>query len=161
MIEPAGLHLRFRDDAATSGSSEPPDVAAFVRAPSTRAPREEFAVLPGSRAVDAGEPIVVFLQQAEFGIPAPGYDASLPDLESWSVQATKFGWIATVAPPARGPGPWRAARAMERAVAGARAPFDLTTGPLLRVELLEEAAQIAKDFANHSRRIIVDARPAP
>ena len=110
MIEPAGLHLRFRDDAATSGSSEPPDVAAFVRAPSTRAPREEFAVLPGSRAVDAGEPIVVFLQQAEFGIPAPGYDASLPDLESWSVQATKFGWIATVAPPARGPGPWRAAR---------------------------------------------------
>jgi amino acid adenylation domain-containing protein len=33
----------------------------------------------------------------------------------------------------------REARAMERAVAGARAPFDLTTGPLLRVELLRLA----------------------
>ncbi|MFO0759934.1 MAG: amino acid adenylation domain-containing protein [Byssovorax sp.] len=33
----------------------------------------------------------------------------------------------------------REARAMERAVSGARAPFDLATGPLLRVELLRIA----------------------
>lgn len=125
VLEPAALHLRFRDDAETSDSlaalaeSGPPDVAAFLRGASTSADLpdeelgEELGVLPGTRTIDPSGPLVLFLQHPEFGIPAPGYDQSLPDLDCWSVRPTTFGWIATVSPPRpddRRPGPRRAAQ---------------------------------------------------
>lgn len=101
-IEPAALHLRCRDAAVTP---EPPDVAAFLRSQAPpAAPRpDDLGVIPGTRPVDPDGPIVVFLRQPEFGIPAPGYDHSLPDLADWSVRPTNFGWIATVQPANRGP----------------------------------------------------------
>jgi hypothetical protein len=101
-MEPAAFHLRFRDDAATT---EPPDVAAFLRssAPPEHPRPDDLGVIPGTRPADPDGPLVIFLQQPEFGIPAPGYDHSLPDLEAWSVRPTTFGWIATVQPANRGP----------------------------------------------------------
>ncbi|MBA3545932.1 MAG: hypothetical protein H0T76_05590 [Nannocystis sp.] len=115
VLEPAALHLRFRDDTATSESLAPPDVGAFLRSstpaagppspPPSRPPshlEEELGVLPGTRPADPDGPLVIFLQHPEFGIPAPGYDHSLPDLECWSVRPTTFGWIASVPPPIRG-----------------------------------------------------------
>jgi len=105
VIEPAALHLRFRDDA-TSEPLAPPDVGAFLPSRAAAAappPREELGVLPGTRPADPDCPLVIFLQHPEFGIPAPGYDHSLPDLECWNVRPTTFGWIATVPPPTRGP----------------------------------------------------------
>ncbi len=106
VFEPAALHLRFRDDAATSGPPAPPDVDAFrgrPPAPNDRRMQDEFGVLPGTAPVDPAGPLVIFLQHPEFGIPAPGYDHSLPDLASWSVRPTIFGWIANVPPSTRGP----------------------------------------------------------
>ncbi|MEZ4447902.1 MAG: hypothetical protein R3B09_00395 [Nannocystaceae bacterium] len=55
---------------------------------------------------------MIFLQHPEFGIPALGYDRSLPDLKSWSVRATTFGWLASVPAARRGPGPRRAAQVL-------------------------------------------------
>ena len=108
VLEPAALHLRFRDDAATSEPLAPPDVDAFLRSstPAAGPPprsREELGALPGTRPADPDGPLVIFFQHPEFGIPAPGYDHSLPDLECWSVRPTTFGWIASVPPPTRGP----------------------------------------------------------
>lgn len=112
-IEQGALHLRFRDDAATSHEFDPPAVEAFLRAgPDPEGPRLDggLGVVPGAGPIDPDGPIVVFLQHPEFGIPAPGYDHTLPDLTSWSVRPTTFGWIATVAPPTRGASPRRAAQ---------------------------------------------------
>lgn len=102
-IEPAALHLRFRDDAATT---EPPDVAAFLRSsapPAPPRPADDLGVIPGTRPADPDGPLVIFLQRPEFGIPAPGSDPGLPDLDAWNVRPTNFGWIATVQPANRGP----------------------------------------------------------
>lgn len=103
VIEPAALHLRFRDDDA-SFEPAPPDVSAFLRSsdPPPPSPPEEFGVVPGTRPAEPDGPLVIFLQHPEFGIPAPGYDHSLPDLECWNVRPTNFGWIATVPPPTSG-----------------------------------------------------------
>lgn len=133
VFEPAGLHLRFRDDAATSAPPTAPDVDAFLRgprAPATspdvdacpRAPTtpgidEELGVLPGTRPLDDAAPLVIFLQHPEFEIPAPGQPGDLPDLTSWSVRPTTFGWVATVSPPPRSAGPRRAAQVLAGALA--------------------------------------------
>lgn len=112
MIESDALQLRFRDDAATSA---PPDIAAFLRAANTPSePRstEDIGVVPGARPVEPDGPIVVFLQQSEFGIPLPGRGDDLPDLDSWSVRPATFGWIATVSPPTRGAAPRRAVQVL-------------------------------------------------
>lgn len=109
VIEPAALHLRFRDDSALSEPLAPPDVGAFLRSSAAAAdppaprPAEELGVLPGARPADLDGPLVIFLQHPEFGIPALGYDHSLPDLECWNVRPTTFGWIASVQPSTRGP----------------------------------------------------------
>ncbi len=103
----AALHLRFRDETQASA---PPDVDAFLRgSPTSDSPLDdEFGVLPGAGPIDPSAPLVIFLQHPEFGIPAPGYDHSLPDLDCWSVRPTNFGWIASVSPPPRSAGPRRA-----------------------------------------------------
>jgi hypothetical protein len=112
-IEQGALHLRFRDDAATSHAFDPPAVEAFLRAgPEPAGPRLDggVGVVPGAGPIDPDGPIVVFMQHPEFGIPAPGHDHTLPDLATWSVRPTTFGYIATVAPPTRGASPRRAAQ---------------------------------------------------
>jgi hypothetical protein len=109
VTEPDALHLRFR--VAATGPHEPP-LAAFA-GPAAARVEDECGVLPGARPLDPDGPIVVFLQQHEFAIPAPG-DAGAPDLESWSVRPTTFGYFAEVARPAAGAtrvaGPRRAAQ---------------------------------------------------
>lgn len=108
VTEPDALHLRFRDAAIEP--HEPP-LAAFA-GPAAARVEDECGVLPGARPHDPDGPIVVFLQQHEFAIPTPG-DAGAPDLESWSVRPTTFGYFAEVAPrPAatRHAGPRRAAQ---------------------------------------------------
>jgi hypothetical protein len=123
VFEPSTLHLRFRNPEATSdgsGPPEPPDVDAFLngrRAGADPYMEDELGVLPGPRPVDPAAPLVIFLQNPEFEIPAPGYDHSLPDLTSWSVRPTTFGWIAHVSPPARSGGPRRAAQLVAGCIA--------------------------------------------
>jgi hypothetical protein len=114
VFEPATLHLRFSDDAARSGPPAPPDVEAFLgRPPASADPQleDEFGVLPGDGPVDPAGPLVIFLQHPEFGIPAPGHDG-LPDLGSWSVRPTIFGWLASISPPTRSAGPRRACQVL-------------------------------------------------
>lgn len=111
VIEPPALHLRLRDDAAPDA---PPDIEAFARAPGPADPRDaaDLGVLPGPAPLDPDGPLVLFLQHPEFGIPAPGYDHRVPDLDAWSVRPTKIGWIASVPPPPREPGPRRAVQVL-------------------------------------------------
>lgn len=106
-IDPAALHLRFRDDA--SESLAPPDVAAFLRAATPEVDLDDaLGVIPGPRPPADDAPLVVFFQSPDFGIPAPGYDHDVPDLTAWSVRSTAFGWVASVPPTTlRGPGPRR------------------------------------------------------
>ncbi len=87
------------------------DPAVFERAVNAIVARQE--ALRTRFITEAGEPVQVI--QPALTIACPLVDFTAHPLEE------------------------REARAMERAVAGARAPFDLTTGPLLRVELLRLA----------------------
>lgn len=101
---PEVLHLRLRERAVVD---DPPDVAAFARRTSPAALREAaIAVMPGARALDPAAPLLIFVQPASFGIPAPlgafvspefvspGFVS--PDLSSWSFRPTAFGYLASV-----------------------------------------------------------------
>lgn len=98
------LRLRFREH---DHSHEPPDVGAFRRSsapsgaePSPRLP-EEIGVVEGSGRLQPRAPLVVFFQHAGYGIPAiaRGRGERLPDVTSWSLRPTVFGYLATVTPP--------------------------------------------------------------
>lgn len=106
--DPVALCLRFREPEP---ELESPPVEAFHRAPPSvgdaRLPRSaaEVGVLAGGRQAPRA-PIVVFFQHAGYGIPAitTGQGDGLPDLASWSVRPTVFGYLASVsAAPRRGP----------------------------------------------------------
>lgn len=104
------LGLRLGERRIPDG---PPDVGAFSRPSSSSSageppPREPVHVLPGAKALEAGAPLRLFIQQAEHGIPLPGQGPSaLPlDLRSWSLRPTVFGHLAEVTPtPTRGGAP--------------------------------------------------------
>ena len=119
------LCLRFREPDV---SDEPPDVKAFERRARpqpalTEALSEVARARPesaGAVAVDSEEsergeaigvvarggslgpqtPLVMFLRHIGYGIPAPHVCGDgLPDLGSWSLRPTMFGWLASVPPP--------------------------------------------------------------
>lgn len=111
---PEVLHLRLRGRTVVD---EPPDVAAFARRSSPAALREAaIAVMPGARALDPAAPLLIFVQPASFGIPAPMGEFAAPeflspefvstefvspefvspDLASWSFRPTVFGYLASV-----------------------------------------------------------------
>jgi hypothetical protein len=91
---PEVLHLRLRGRTVVD---EPPDVAAFARRASPAALREAaIAVMPGARALDPEAPLLIFVQPACFGIPAPSAEFVSPDLASWSFRPTAFGYLASV-----------------------------------------------------------------
>jgi hypothetical protein len=111
-----GLELRFREQDV---SHVPPDVGAFSRRPasvgSLHARPEDIAVLKGARPHAERSPLVVFFQHAEFGIPpieclreCPDIGRH-PDLRSWSVRPTVFGYLACVPDGPREPRRARAA----------------------------------------------------
>jgi hypothetical protein len=108
------LRLRFREH---DGVNEPPDVEAFLRRrPSSSAgpegthpgsieptaePEEPIGVLASGERLEPDAPLMVFFRRLDYVIPAPGVlrrDA-LPDLSSWSLRPTVFGWLASVPPP--------------------------------------------------------------
>lgn len=91
---PEVLHLRLRERAVVD---EPPDVAAFARRSSPAALREAaIAVMPGARGLDPAAPLLIFVQPACFGIPAPLGEFVSPDMASWSFRPTAFGYLASV-----------------------------------------------------------------
>ncbi|HET6582547.1 MAG TPA: hypothetical protein VFG69_03850 [Nannocystaceae bacterium] len=94
------LQLRFRGHEVACA---PPEVAAFCRPPPTSAAEvharpHEVAVLGGREPLAPRTPLVIFFQHADFGIPPIGSDArdEPPDVSSWTVSATVFGWLASV-----------------------------------------------------------------
>lgn len=97
------LQLRFREHSPTT---DPPALTDFCRAPerdvSAPPPPDAIGVLPRSRrrapARDAGN-FVLFFQLPEFPIPAPVHLYELPDLSSWSISPTVFGWSTTIPQP--------------------------------------------------------------
>lgn len=102
------LCLRFREPDV---SDEPPDVKAFERRgrPSTAIHSKEsergeaIGVLARGGSLEPRAPLVVFLRHIGYGIPAPhgdGLAERVPDLGSWSLRPTMFGWLASVPPPA-------------------------------------------------------------
>lgn len=119
------LCLRFREPDV---SDEPPDVKAFerrerpsvsiTRAPSEGAPSrpagsvdsegsergEAIGVLARGGSLGPRAPLVMFLRHIGYGIPAPhghgdARSERVPDLGSWSLRPTMFGWLASVPPP--------------------------------------------------------------
>jgi hypothetical protein len=90
------LELRFRGH--TLGPE--PDVEAFRRPVASKP--DPFAVLRGLQPLARGEPVVVFFQHAGWGIPRPHHDAVF-DLDSWRVQPTAFGYLASVSRRRSGP----------------------------------------------------------
>jgi hypothetical protein len=97
VMNEVALELRFRGHDMGRGV---PDVDAFRRAPSPTPERAEaLAVLRGSRPLHRSAPLVVFFQHTGYGIPPLGEPDDRPlDLSSWCVQATVFGWLASVPP---------------------------------------------------------------
>src|SRR5687768_14381359 len=99
------LQLRFRDH---EGSHEPPDVKAFGRprpplseGPPRRARSErveQVGLLGGGGRLEPSTPFVMFFRHTAYAIPAPARSVreSLPDLASWSLRPTVFGWLASV-----------------------------------------------------------------
>lgn len=98
------LRLRFRDHDGVDG---PPDVEAFLRrtGPVSIEPRDEpdepIGVLASGERLDPEAPLVVFFRRVDYVIPAPGVidPHALPELSSWSLRPTVFGWLATVPSP--------------------------------------------------------------
>lgn len=115
------LCLRFREPDV---ADEPPDVKAFERrgrprlaltearaeGPSGRSASavdsegsergEAIGVLARGESLGPRAPLVMFLRHIGYGIPAPhGHGDGLPDLGSWSLRPTMFGWLASVPPP--------------------------------------------------------------
>lgn len=95
------LQLRFRGPEVVPS---PPDTAAFCRRGAAasdvdvQARPHEVAVLSGRQSLVEGEPLVIFFQHADFGIPPIAFAAiSAPlDVTSWCVRPTVFGWLASV-----------------------------------------------------------------
>jgi hypothetical protein len=99
------LRLRFREH----DGHEPPDVEAFLRRrhPSPAGEGTEGAepigVLPGGGRLGPRMPFVMFFRHIGYGIPAPGEVCQpAPDLSSWRLRPTVFGWLASVPPPRSG-----------------------------------------------------------
>jgi len=92
------LRLRFREH---EGSHEPPDIAAFGRPiDPRRSERAEQVLLAGGGRLEPSTPFVVFFRHTAYGIPAFGSAAgeTLPELTSWTLRPTVFGWLASVPP---------------------------------------------------------------
>ena len=121
------LRLRFRE---RESSHEPPDLDAFRRGttppaaaferrsdPSAEEPlarsgsERELGVLASGGRLGPSSPFVMFFRHTAHGSPAPGAGPSgaLPDLASWKLSPTVFGWLASVPAPRRGPSRSRAA----------------------------------------------------
>ncbi len=100
-----GLRLRLRE---REPSHDRPDIDAFRPAamqPLPSEPPPEVGVLPGPTSMRPGSPYVVFFQHAEYGIPDFDVDggARRPDLTSWRLRPTAFGYLASVPPVRRSP----------------------------------------------------------
>lgn len=164
VLEPSALQLRFRDDVASEPHA-PPDVAAFLRSSSVSAdPRplhdDELGVLPGAGAADPDGPVTIFLRQPEFGIPAPGYDHRLPELGSWAIRPTTFGWIAHV-PATRGPGPRRAAQVLAGCLALALPTDALAAAPAIPPPPTQVPASQSTPAPQQPKKADPAAAPSP
>lgn len=86
------LELRFRGRAPDDA---PPDVAAFTRpVASTPSHAEPIAVTPGR--LEPRAPLMIFLRDAAFGIPAPTGEVGLCALDSWCLRPTVFGHLVAM-----------------------------------------------------------------
>lgn len=168
-IEPGALPLRFRDHAVPLDAATP-DLAAFLRAPAEDAPTDDaLGVLPGRGPADPDGPLVVFFQQPDFGIPAPGYDHRLPDLAAWNIRTETSGWIATVPPPTRAPGPRRAVQVLAGCLAlalpthadAAPAPTPVVQKPTASATTAEPARKPAPATATAATPPALPPEPEP
>jgi hypothetical protein len=98
------LRLRFREQDLPP---EPPDIAAFGRSRATpcgarpRPDAQEIGVLAGGGRLPPRAPFVIFFRHAGYAIPAISVRPAdpRPDLASWCIRPTVFGYLASVPAP--------------------------------------------------------------
>lgn len=133
------LQLRFRGHEVVHA---PADAAAFCGRPNASGAEvhvrpHEVAVMNGRQPLAPRTPLVIFFQHADFGIPPIAFDPDdLPDVASWSVRPTVFGWLASVP--------------CERRTLG-RSRATWVIAACLPLALVSEAAAAPADLSSRSR----------